>query len=128
MVDVRAEVCVCFAELLIPIADSFAPDLVLVSAGFDSHRNDPIGGMMVTEPGFAFLCAIVRDIADRHANGRLALILEGGYDLAALAGSVRACVEILAGSAARPPDDRCDPRLDTIVDLVRCVHAGTWPL
>ena len=117
-----------FAQLLIPIADSFAPDLVLVSAGFDSHRKDPIGGMMVTERGFASLCAVVRNIADRHANGRLAPILEGGYDLAALAGSVRACVEILAGSAAPQPDGRRDPRSDTVVDLVRRVHAGTWPL
>ncbi len=117
-----------FAQLLMPIADSFAPDLVLVSAGFDSHCNDPIGGMMVTEPGFAFLCAIVRDIADRDANGRLALILEGGYDLAALAGSVRACVETLAGSAPPQLDNRCDPRSDEVVELVRGVHASTWPV
>ncbi|MEE9130740.1 MAG: histone deacetylase [Phycisphaerales bacterium] len=117
-----------FAQLLIPIADSFAPDLVLVSAGFDSHRNDPIGGMMMTERGFALLCAVVCDIADRHANGRLALILEGGYNLAALAGSVRACVETLAGSGPQPPNGRCDARSDKVVDLVRSVHAGTWPV
>ena len=90
-----------YRQLLVPIADQYKPDLVLVSAGFDAHRDDPLGGMMLTENGFAALCGIVRDIADRHASGRLALILEGGYNLAALAGSVRTCIDVLAGT--QPP-------------------------
>lgn len=89
-----------FRELLVPIADQFAPDLVLVSAGFDAHRSDPLGGMRCTEEGFANLCAVVKDIALRHAGGRLVLVLEGGYDLAGLARSVQACIEVMAGSPA----------------------------
>ena len=123
-----ADYAAIFQQLLVPIADSFAPDLVLVSAGFDAHRDDPIGSMAVTEAGFAFLCAIVRDIADRHANGRLALILEGGYDVAALASSVRACIEVLAGSTAQTPGDRRDDRADEAINLVRAVHGNAWPL
>ena len=67
------------------VAATFRPDLVLVSAGFDADARDPLGGLTMTPDGFAALCGIVRDVAQRHADGRLALVLEGGYDLAALA-------------------------------------------
>ena len=123
-----ADYAAVFRQVLVPIADSFAPDLLLVSAGFDAHRNDPLGSMAMTEAGFAFLCAMVRDIADRHANGRVALILEGGYDAAALASSVRECIEVLTGSSSQQPNGRCDPRSDAIIDLTRAVHGRFWPL
>lgn len=90
-----------FREVLRPVAESFRPDLVLVSAGFDAHRDDPLGGMAVTADGFAGLCGVVREIAGLSAGGKLVLVLEGGYDLAGLADSVYACVEVLAG--ATPP-------------------------
>jgi len=90
-----------FREVLRPVAESFRPDLVLVSAGFDAHRDDPLGGMAVTAEGFAGLCGVVREIAGLSAGGKLVLVLEGGYDLAGLADSVYACVEVLAG--ATPP-------------------------
>ena len=90
-----------FREVLRPVAESFRPDLVLVSAGFDAHRDDPLGGMAVTAEGFAGLCGVVREIAGHSAGGKLVLVLEGGYDLAGLADSVHACVEVLAG--ATPP-------------------------
>lgn len=90
-----------FREVLRPVAESFRPDLVLVSAGFDAHRDDPLGGMAVTADGFAGLCGVVREIAGLSAGGKLVLVLEGGYDLAGLADSVHACVEVLAG--ATPP-------------------------
>ena len=123
-----ADYAAIFRQILAPIADSFAPDLVLVSAGFDAHRHDPLGSMAVTDAGFASLCAMVRDVADRHANGRLALFLEGGYDVAALASSVRACIEVLAGSSPQQPEGRRDPRTDEIVDLIGAVHTSAWPL
>jgi len=90
-----------FREVLRPVAESFRPDLVLVSAGFDAHRDDPLGGMAVTAEGFAGLCGVVREIAGLSAGGKLVLVLEGGYDLGGLADSVYACVEVLAG--ATPP-------------------------
>ena len=78
-------------HVLVPIADRFCPDLVLVSAGYDAHEADPLGGMDVTDEGYAALMAIIRDIAKRHANDRLALVLEGGY------GRAGACAVRAAG-------------------------------
>ena len=89
-----------FREVLAPIAESFAPQLVLISAGFDAHRRAPLAGLSMTEDGFAETCGIVRDIAATHADGRLVLLLEGGYDLTALAYSVHECVQVLAGAAS----------------------------
>jgi acetoin utilization deacetylase AcuC-like enzyme len=88
-----------FARLLRPVAAKFRPDLVLVSAGFDAHRDDPLGDMQVTAEGFAGLCAVAREIAEDTAGGRLVLTLEGGYDLKGLADSVHGCVEVLAGAS-----------------------------
>ncbi|MEM6927190.1 MAG: histone deacetylase family protein, partial [Myxococcota bacterium] len=84
-----------FRERLRPAATAFDPDLVLVSAGFDAHEADPLAQMSATADGFAALCAEVRDLADTHASGRLALTLEGGYDLAALEACIGACVDVL---------------------------------
>ncbi|ADO74323.1 histone deacetylase family protein [Stigmatella aurantiaca] len=86
-----------FEDLLLPIADSFQPQLMLVSAGFDPHRNDPLGGMLVTERGFAAMCAGLRSLAERLCGGKLVLVLEGGYSLEGLSQSVHACIEVLAG-------------------------------
>ena len=96
------EYAAVFADVLEPIAMEYDPDLVLVSAGFDAHVADPLGGMAVTDEGFAVLCAMTKRIAQSCAGGRLALLLEGGYDLDGLASSVRACVEVLEGST--PPE------------------------
>ena len=89
-----------FAEVLEPIADQYQPELVLVSAGFDAHAADPLGGMEVSADGFALLCDSVKSIADAQCPGKLVLLLEGGYDLEALSQSVRACTHILAGATA----------------------------
>ncbi len=95
-----------FRELLAPVAADFQPDLVLVSAGFDAHRLDPLGQFELTADGFADLCGCVKDIARDQAQGRLALLLEGGYDLEGLAGSAHACTRVLAGET--PPDAKAD--------------------
>ncbi|MFU8804656.1 MAG: histone deacetylase [Bradymonadaceae bacterium] len=116
-----------FQKILLPIAAEFEPDLVLVSAGFDAHQDDPLGGMNLTEQGFAHLCGLCAQIADRHARGRLALILEGGYDVDALAASALACIDVLGG--AMP----CDPpppsaRGINAVDSARRMHERYWTL
>ncbi|WP_374764545.1 histone deacetylase family protein [Yunchengibacter salinarum] len=84
-----------FRDVLVPAADRFEPDLVLVSAGFDPHRNDM--ALNLTYGGFKVLTSIVQDIADRHCNGRLALVLEGGYNLTSLSNGVHAVLDVLAG-------------------------------
>lgn len=87
-----------FREILVPAADYFKPDLVLVSAGFDPHHNDM--ALNLTYDGFRVLTRIVQDIADRHCGGRLALVLEGGYNLTSLACGVHAVLETLTGADA----------------------------
>jgi acetoin utilization deacetylase AcuC-like enzyme len=86
-----------FHDLFLPVARAFAPDLVLVSAGFDPHERDPLADMNVTERGFAAMTTAMNDLAREVCGGKLVLLLEGGYDLAALVGSTRACLEVLGG-------------------------------
>src|SRR5436190_5693775 len=86
-----------FHDLFLPAARLFAPDLVIVSAGFDAHERDPLADMRVTERGFAAMASVLAQLADETCGGKLALMLEGGYDLAALTASVRATLEVLTG-------------------------------
>jgi len=77
-----------FEKLLVPAADAFRPDFVIISAGFDAHKDDPLASMELTEAGYADLTDIVTGIAKRHAGGRVLSSLEGGYHLISLAASV----------------------------------------
>ncbi len=86
-----------FEEILMPAAIRFDPDIVLVSAGFDAHIDDPLAGMAVTTRGFRRIASIVSSIADRCCEGRLAITLEGGYDLHALSHSVAGVLEVMIG-------------------------------
>jgi len=83
------------SDALAPAMKAFRPEFVLVSAGFDAHAADPLGGLEVSTRAFAEATRIVRDIADRHADGRIVSVLEGGYDLDALADSAAAHLETL---------------------------------
>ena len=94
----RAEILPLFQEVLAPAAERFRPDLVMISAGFDSREGDPLGRFTLTDRDFADLTRELMAIADRHANGRLVSVLEGGYNLAGLASAAAAHVEALAGS------------------------------
>jgi acetoin utilization deacetylase AcuC-like enzyme len=91
----RREIVGAFRDRLVPAADRFRPQLVLVSAGFDSRVGDPLGRFTLTDADFAELTAIVREIADRHAGGRIVSTLEGGYALAGLASAAAAHVTAL---------------------------------
>jgi acetoin utilization deacetylase AcuC-like enzyme len=84
-----------FAATLQAFADKVRPQLVLVSAGFDAHRADPVGSLSLEADDFATLTRQVQDIARAHCSGRVVSCLEGGYDLAALAASVQAHLETL---------------------------------
>ncbi len=85
-----------FEKILKPIALEYRPQLVLVSAGFDTHCDDPLGGMEVTEKGFARMTQILMEIADTTAHGKLAITLEGGYDVSGQSRSVKAVLKELA--------------------------------
>ena len=90
-----AELLRAFREELRPKALAFKPQLVLISAGFDAHRDDPLAGLKVTEAGYGELTRIVRAIADECCGGRLVSALEGGYNLIALGRSVEAHLRVL---------------------------------
>jgi acetoin utilization deacetylase AcuC-like enzyme len=83
-------------EIWMPRLDSFRPELVLVSAGFDAHREDDLGQMSLVEADYAFMTARLLELATRHCDGRLVSSLEGGYNLSALGRSVVAHLRVLA--------------------------------
>jgi acetoin utilization deacetylase AcuC-like enzyme len=91
----RREIVGAFRERLVPAAEAFRPDLVLVSAGFDSRIDDPLGGFTLTDDDFAELTGIVKEIAATHCGGRLISTLEGGYSLTGLASAAASHVRAL---------------------------------
>jgi acetoin utilization deacetylase AcuC-like enzyme len=113
-----------YRRLLIPAARAFKPELILVSAGFDIHTADPLGGMRVTPQGFAGLTRLILDIARQTCAGRVVFCLEGGYEANALADSVLAVIDELTGRTATDVAAMAasaDPgRVNTLVK--RCMH------
>jgi acetoin utilization deacetylase AcuC-like enzyme len=82
-------------QRVLPALDTFRPDLMLVSAGFDAHKNDPLAQLLLDEDDYTWITEKLLEIAYRHANGRFIATLEGGYDLAALGASVAAHIRVL---------------------------------
>jgi acetoin utilization deacetylase AcuC-like enzyme len=116
-----------FVRLIDPVCRQFEPQFVLVSAGFDAHLRDPLAGMRVSEEGFACLARVLLRIAAEHAGGRLAAVLEGGYDLDGLCGSVARVLDEMQGeSLAEPlPVTAGDcPAVPRVVE----VHGRYWDL
>jgi acetoin utilization deacetylase AcuC-like enzyme len=87
-----------WADRILPRVDAFAPDLILISAGFDAHEHDPLGGLRLKEQDFGDATKRLLDIADRRCDGRVVSLLEGGYNLEALARSASAHVLALMGA------------------------------
>jgi acetoin utilization deacetylase AcuC-like enzyme len=84
-------------ERVIPQLDEFAPEALILSAGFDAHRDDPLAGEEVSELGFELMTRSLCAVADRHCGGRVISLLEGGYDLVALGRSVVSHIRGLQG-------------------------------
>jgi acetoin utilization deacetylase AcuC-like enzyme len=111
-----------FDRIVGPALESFAPDLVLVSAGFDAAARDPLAEMNVTGDGFAYMAKILGDQARRSAEGRIALVLEGGYDLVAVEDGLSRAIEgALLGEAPDVPREDSDQ----IDDAAKVAHR-TW--
>ncbi|MEE9186160.1 MAG: histone deacetylase, partial [Candidatus Binatia bacterium] len=109
-----------FKEIVIPIADKYQPEWVLVSAGFDPHQHDPLGGMRVTEKGFGIMASMLLELAQKHAAGKIAFLLEGGYNLEALRNSVSVVLEKMKGEDRSGPAvqigmQRVDPLIRKIL-------------
>jgi acetoin utilization deacetylase AcuC-like enzyme len=113
-----------FTDIIVPAAERFQPEWILVSAGFDPHRRDPLGGMEVTEQGFGAMARRLLLQADKFAQGRIAFLLEGGYDLAGLRNSVAAVLAEL--QIAKPSVAEAAPRarsgIEPLIRRVLQVH------
>jgi acetoin utilization deacetylase AcuC-like enzyme len=119
-----AEYLQVFQDIVVPAAEKFQPEWILVSAGFDPHRRDPLGGMNVTEEGFGAMARLLLALANRFADGRIAFLLEGGYDLAGLRDSVAA---VLAAMQAQVPPPAghlplAESRIEPVIRRILQVH------
>jgi len=111
-----------FRDLVVPAADKFAPDWILVSAGFDPHQRDPLGGMNVTVAGFAAMASALVQAAEKYADGRIAFILEGGYDLQALKNSVATVLRSMQDPSVDQLAGAEGSAIDPLVRRIRRVH------
>jgi len=113
----------------VPVLRQFEPDLVIVSAGFDAHERDPLGGIRLTTPAFAAMTAALREVADECCRGRIVAAVEGGYDLQALGASLDAAIDSMHGTARPaewPASGIASRRGSDTVDAVRAAIMPFW--
>lgn len=105
-----------FKRVVIPIAASYKPQWVLVSAGFDPHHRDPLGGMCVTEKGFHAMASSLLHVAEEYASGKIAFLLEGGYNLDALKSSIASVLHVMAGGEkSELPSETGRAKIETLI-------------
>lgn len=122
-----AEYLAVFQQIVLPIVERYEPQWLLVSAGFDAHRDDPLAGMQVTESGFAEMADALVAVAQRHAQGRIAFLLEGGYDLDALRGSVSQVMRRMISQPHQEIDhDVRNSRIAARIREVLQIHDRYW--
>ena len=114
-----------------PVALGFRPELILVSAGFDAHRDDPLAAMQVSRTGFATMSAIVRAVADEVCEGRLACVLEGGYAPSGLEEGVgallSACLPAQPMAPLPAPSAAPGSLLARVVERLVGIHGSRFP-
>ena len=116
-----------YREIAEPIGRAFDPELVLVSAGFDAHRGDPLAGMDLTRRGYAELTEVCLAVAGGAARGRTVVALEGGYRLDAIAQAGAAVAEGLLGRGPAPLAWPSAGRIDPLLDAYRETYRPFWP-
>jgi len=120
-----------FRRIVVPVAEHFRPEMILVSCGFDAHHDDPLASMRVSREGYLDMTRIVRQLADRLCGGRLCFVLEGGYSPNGLREGTLAVLEGLRESANRIPASPLEmPEgsiLHGVVDRVFSVHGSRYP-
>jgi len=89
------DIIAAFNEKLLPVAHRFKPDLILISAGFDSRQDDLLGCFDISDEGYRHITKMVMQLAEHYCDGRLISVLEGGYNLDGLASAVKVHVETL---------------------------------
>jgi acetoin utilization deacetylase AcuC-like enzyme len=125
-----AEYIGALQRLLVPAAQAFRPELLLVSCGFDAHRDDPLAAMEVSGDGFRSMARIVRALAEDLCGGRVVFVLEGGYAATGLREGTEAVLDALLeeSPAALPPvDPQPGRRLESVIERVVAVHRGRIP-
>jgi acetoin utilization deacetylase AcuC-like enzyme len=122
---------VLYSTVVTPVLRQFRPQLILMSAGFDAHVDDPLGGMRLSTEEIGRLTAMVAASADASCDGRLVAVTEGGYDLKALAGCLRTVSRVLAGEASLatfPMPSGPSPRADATLAAVRPFLSKFWTI
>ncbi|MBU4220319.1 MAG: histone deacetylase [Euryarchaeota archaeon] len=117
-----------FEEILVPVACEFRPDIVLVSAGMDTGSNEGLAQMKMSVDGLGALASIVRSIAKENCSGRLAAVLEGGYNLVVLDRSVAEVLEVFMGKEPQRKAANPDPKVRERLDQVKTVQSQFWHL
>jgi acetoin utilization deacetylase AcuC-like enzyme len=122
-----AEYLKVFEQIIVPAARRFNPQLILVSAGYDTHWADPLAMMEVSVTGFGQMAGIIKGLADELCGGRLAFTLEGGYNLDALAASVKATFDVLLGNNFEDPLGQSSRSLgaadiDRLIKAIKEIH------
>ena len=122
---------VAYSQVVIPVLREFEPDLLIVSAGFDAHEHDPLGGMRLTTGAFAAMTSELRAVAEECCRGRIVAAVEGGYDLHALRASLDAVIDVLHGPPAPatwPSSGIASARGEATVAAARPILAPFWTL
>jgi acetoin utilization deacetylase AcuC-like enzyme len=91
-----------FSEKVLPAINDYRPEMILVSAGFDAHQDDPLGSINLSTEHYQWMTEALMDCANQHCGNRILSVLEGGYHLDALAHSVSTHIGTLAGISADP--------------------------
>ena len=118
-----------FRRAVLPVLDAFGPDLLLLSAGYDAHERDPLGGMHVTTEGYTRMTMRLRAFAQNRCRGRMVAVTEGGYDLDALDACLSETLRVMAEPAHSVTETRAGStqRAEVAIDAVRRAHAAFWP-
>jgi acetoin utilization deacetylase AcuC-like enzyme len=117
-----------FRELVLPMLKQFAPELVLVSAGFDAHARDPLASMQLSSASYCAMAGALIDLVDDLGHGRIGFVLEGGYDLQAIEASVGQVAQALQGTRLELPRGAIADRARAAIETSRRALAGYWQL
>ncbi len=115
-----------FQKIVSSIVESFKPELILVSAGFDAYREDPLAGMNVSPQGFAGIARTILDLADKLCHGRILFVLEGGYHLVGLQRCVVQVLDELTGNGNRAGQWNSSPAFDAVLKASRSHMSPYW--
>ena len=116
-----------FEELILPVLGEFAPELVLISAGFDAHEREPLASMRLTAPGYAYMGAALARVAAASGKGRVGIVMEGGYDLTAIDVSLAATIQGVVNADAPRIEGEVSEAHRREIAAAKAVQSRWWP-